>query len=202
MIGKSARVNGMIVVLVHLALVSSLAAKYSYERATRPRVWVKTTNYDPNLPIRGRYLSMRLEVEAPGVFTTPPLVEDKSSEAENENLPCSEKQSRHGEAKRTYVYESQTEQVKLEVENGHLIAMHDEKSGLHAEWERDSSGKVTTFLEGFVDFFIPEHAFAPAQLRKGEELWAEVTVPTKGPPRPIRLGVKQSNGEIKPLSLQ
>jgi hypothetical protein len=29
-------------------------------------------------------------------------------------------------------------------------------------------------------------------------LWAEVTIPRKGPPRPIRLGVKR-NGRIQPV---
>ena len=40
-----------------------------------------------------------------------------------------------------------------------------------------------------VAFFIPEHVPDPSRRPAGEELWAEVTIPRSGPPRPIRLGV-------------
>src|SRR5262249_56126526 len=61
----SALHKGIIVAVVHLAIVCSLGGKLLYDRATRPRVWVRTMSYDPDLPIRGRYASMRLQVEAP-----------------------------------------------------------------------------------------------------------------------------------------
>jgi hypothetical protein len=51
-----------------------------------------------------------------------------------------------------------------------------------------------------VDYFIPKHADDPSQRPQGEELWVEVTVPPKGPPRPIRLGIKKS-GVLTPLLL-
>ena len=35
----------------------------------------------------------------------------------------------------------------------------------------------------------------------GHELWIEVTVPPKGPPRPLQLAEKE-NGVWKPLTLQ
>jgi hypothetical protein len=34
----------------------------------------------------------------------------------------------------------------------------------------------------------------------GEELWVEVTLPRRGPPRPIRLAVKK-DGVLTPLDL-
>jgi len=49
-----------------------------------------------------------------------------------------------------------------------------------------------------VEYFIPEHAIDPSLRNRGEELWIEVTIPRKGAPRPIRLGVKKG-GEIKPM---
>jgi hypothetical protein len=49
-----------------------------------------------------------------------------------------------------------------------------------------------------IAFFIPEHAADPSFRPAGEELWAEVTLPRSGPPRPIRLGVKK-NGVLTPL---
>jgi hypothetical protein len=42
-------------------------------------------------------------------------------------------------------------------------------------------------------FFIPENVPDPSQRAADEELWAEVTIPKKGPPRPIRLGVKKGD---------
>jgi hypothetical protein len=38
-----------------------------------------------------------------------------------------------------------------------------------------------------VAFFLPEHAADPSRLSPGKELWVEVSVPRKGPPRPIQL---------------
>jgi hypothetical protein len=49
-----------------------------------------------------------------------------------------------------------------------------------------------------IAFFIPEHVADPSIRPAGEELWAEVTVPPKGPPRPIQLGVMK-NGLLTPL---
>ena len=44
--------------LIQLALVSSIAAKYIYQRWRCPRAWTRTVAYDPELPMRGRYLAM------------------------------------------------------------------------------------------------------------------------------------------------
>jgi hypothetical protein len=56
-------------------------------------------------------------------------------------------------------------------------------------------------LQQPVDFYIAEHAADPTALRQGEELWIEVTVPPKGPPRPLQLALKD-NGAWKPLAFQ
>jgi hypothetical protein len=52
-----------------------------------------------------------------------------------------------------------------------------------------------------IAFFIPEHVPDPSQLREGEELWAEVTVPPSRHVRPVRLGIKK-DGVLKPLDLR
>jgi len=65
---KSAIVKGLAVALLQLVIVGSLAAKFAHDRATCPRVWVRTAYYDPDLPIRGRYASLQLEVDAPEYF--------------------------------------------------------------------------------------------------------------------------------------
>ena len=52
-------------------------------------------------------------------------------------------------------------------------------------------------------FFVREHAlpFEAERFRpNAPELWAEVTIPRAGPPRPIRLGIKK-DGKIEPIEL-
>jgi hypothetical protein len=52
-----------------------------------------------------------------------------------------------------------------------------------------------------VNFYIAEHARSPLPLSPGAELWIEVTVPPKGPPRPVQLALKQ-DGRWEPLAFQ
>lgn len=52
-----------------------------------------------------------------------------------------------------------------------------------------------------VAFFIPEHITDPSVRPAGEEQWAEVTIPRRGPPRPIRLAVGR-NGRLMPLEIR
>lgn len=61
--------KGLLVALLHLAIVSTLGAKLLADRAMRPRVWARAAPVDPNLPIRGRYLSLMIELEPAAGFT-------------------------------------------------------------------------------------------------------------------------------------
>ena len=107
--------KGLLVAGLHAALTVSLGVKLLIDRATRPRVWVHVLPVDPDSPLRGRYVRLRVA---------------------NTNEPLA--------------------------------------------------------------FFIPEHVPDPSFRAPGEELWAEVTLPRKGPPRPIRLAVKK-DGVLTPL---
>ena len=52
------------VALIQILIVSSLGAKLLYDRRTRPQAWLRApARYDPNLPIRGRYVSLQIEVK-------------------------------------------------------------------------------------------------------------------------------------------
>ena len=113
----SALQKGLILGAVQVALILGMGGKLLVDRAIYPRVWMRAYPFDPNLPIRGRYVRLRVDA-SPG-----PLA-----------------------------------------------------------------------------YFIPEHVDDPSRRPAGEELWVEVTIPKKGPPRPIRLGVKK-NGVITPLAL-
>jgi hypothetical protein len=67
--------KGLIVAALHVSIVSSLGAKLLVDRATRPRIWVRTAPFDPNLPIRGRYVRLRIVADP----STEALVKDSLS---------------------------------------------------------------------------------------------------------------------------
>lgn len=160
----SPRTRGLLLAALHAALVLSLGAKLLCDRATRPRVWVRTAPVDPETPFRGRYVSLRLEIPAGGFALD--------------------------DAKRA--------DVTLAVENDHLVATPAEReTGIVASLERTPEGRLLR-LDPPVAFFIPEKSEDPSRRKRAEALWAEVTVPKRGPPRPIRLGVKK-DGALTPL---
>ena len=87
--------------------------------------------------------------------------------------------------------------ARTTAENSRLVA-HRAQSGGQPVLRRIQDVWV---LAEPVAFFIPEHAADPSRIAPGEELWAEVSVPAKGPPRPIRLAIKK-DGVLTPLSLK
>src|SRR5262245_24530551 len=171
-------VKGLLIAALHVGLVASLGAKLLYDLATLPRVLVLTTPYDPNLPIRGRYVSLQLVVEPRGVHEAKPGLASQ-----------------------------QPQSINLRVEGDRLVAEATARpedydpSDLHLRFI-DRRGEKLAVLAEPVTFFIPEHIPDPSRRQQGEELWAEVTIPKKGLPRPIRLGVKKGDGPIIPLGLR
>jgi len=58
--------RGILTGALQCLIVLSVAGKYAVDRATLPRVWVKASApIDPSLWLRGRYLSLSLQVEIP-----------------------------------------------------------------------------------------------------------------------------------------
>jgi hypothetical protein len=96
--------------------------------------------------------------------------------------------------------------VSLLVEGEKLVAVADpfeaghDPADLRVRFLRLQE-QTLAVLDQPVAFFITEHIPDPSRRAPGEELWVEVTVPRKGPPRPIRLGVRQGDGPIVPLEL-
>jgi hypothetical protein len=168
--------KGVLLGAIQIALLLSLGGKLVYDRITCPRVWVLCEVYDPELPIRGRYLSERLRIRAEG-FTY------KESDQRN-----------------SADWYGNRYRASLEVRNSQLIAKpQGSGSGEWVHLRKNSDGTIVAVSEEPVLFFIPEHAEVPG-LKSNEEMWVEVTVPEKGPPRPIRIGVKRS-GTLTPLKL-
>jgi hypothetical protein len=164
--------KGLAVALVHILIVLSLGAKLLYDRATRPRVWVRTGQVDPDLPIRGRYFTLNLEVHSSDF---------------------------HRDPQNPQVFKTQQGYdpgyVTLAVENGQLVAHRTDRPSemtINSWAQRGNRGDDVFVLSSPVVFFIAEHAEAP-RVGRGGELWAEVTIPKKGPPRPIQLAIKHGD---------
>src|ERR1039457_4048766 len=64
--------RGIAVTVLQCLIVLSVAGKYALDRERLPRVWAMAAPFDPYLPVRGRYVSLHLQVEAaPAVAAQP-----------------------------------------------------------------------------------------------------------------------------------
>jgi hypothetical protein len=183
------RARAIALVVIQCLLVSSIAAKYLCERATCPRVWVRVAQFDPNLPMRGRYLGLSPIVDA---CTLP---HDRESASRWTDTNGHERVSWHWQV-RAYAHDG-----KLVVEDARNVLPH---TGTQTIWLNGDPSTGDTSCDharlSAVDFFIPDTAQSPFPLKKDQELWTEVTVPPLGPPRPIQLAIS-SSGEWKALNL-
>lgn len=161
------RSAGLAVALAHLALVAAVGLKYAADRARLPSGWARTAPFDPSLPIRGRYVRLRLQV---------PVAGSPADAGSGETRP-----------------------VRLRARGEEVEAVVDSAAALTAVLDT-AGGPVARLIEP-VAFFIPEHIPDPSVRPPGEELWAEVTIPPAGPPRPIRLGVRRA-GRLEPLDIR
>jgi uncharacterized membrane-anchored protein len=188
--------TSIILLVIQLALVSSIAAKYLYQRVRCPKVWVRAAAYDPNMLMRGRYLSLQMTVD--GCQSTLPNVRQAVFPRNSDGTPRKGGFSVLGNSSVRF-------RARLSVEANKLEAIR------IPETESSAKGVEVTALPGAncdamrvqqpVDFYIAEHAADPTRLQAGQELWMEVTVPPKGPPRPLQLALKQ-DGAWKPLAFQ
>ncbi|HLK61834.1 MAG TPA: hypothetical protein VKU19_00245 [Bryobacteraceae bacterium] len=81
--------RGLAIAAVHCLMVMSIAGKYAYDRERLPRTWAKALPYDPNLPIRGRYVRFTLEgmgTQEPLAYFIPDRVPDPSRRPPGEEL--------------------------------------------------------------------------------------------------------------------
>lgn len=181
------------VLLAQLALVSLVAGKYLWQRWTCPKVWTRTVAVDPELPMRGRYLSLQLTVDGCG-STLPsakaaqfPRDVNGAAVAGPYGIRPADMVEFNGE---------------LKVANNKLVAVKIEDPGkadtgqLIAAWPGTQCDEMR--LEKPVDFFIADRAQSPVPVKRSQELWIEVTLPPKGPPRPLQMALKD-NGVWKPV---
>jgi hypothetical protein len=182
--------------LIQLALVSSIAAKYIYQRWSCPRVWTRTVAYDPELAMRGRYLSLRLTVD--GCHSTLPS-------AKQAQFPRNVDGTTNPNGFSVTAAQPVQFRANLKVEGGKLVAIRIPEADLRSTGVMVTAGPGSSCdalrIVEPVDFYIAEHAASPLPVKPGQELWIEVTIPPKGPPRPIQLALKQDGG-WKPLAFE
>jgi hypothetical protein len=188
--------TSIVLLVIQLALVSSIAAKYLYQRSTCPHVWTRAAAYDPEMVMRGRYLSLRLTVD--GCQSTLPSALHAIFPRNIDGTTRPNGFSVKSEFPVPF-------RANLKVENNKLEAIRIPEADI------TSTGVMVEAMPGSqcdalrlqqpVDFFIAEHATSPLPVKPGQELWIEVTIPPQGPPRPIQLALKQ-DGAWKPLAFQ
>jgi len=171
---------------IQLVLVLSIAAKYLYERHTRPRVWVVAGVYDPSQPLRGRYLALQLRLNSCALPHDPKHFE-QGFPIFDEGRPT----AKHGPGRWNW-------DVSLETREGKLLPVLDEDARdpskvAHLSHRENSPCDLATLSPG-VEYFIPDTARPPSPLKPNQFLWVEVTVPAEGPPRPIQLALSDSSG--------
>jgi hypothetical protein len=183
------------VALIQILTVSSLGAKLLYDRRTRPQAWFKTARYDPNLPIRGRYVSLQIEVK------------DSRSAREVESKFADElRVLDNGQSRFNRFSGFGRECGSIELMDGAPVAVFDDSP---ASWSCDNltfdrwrpGPEYRLRLAEPILFFISDTAQDPTGLNRDQELWVLATIPRKGPPRPIALGIKKAGEQdIRPLA--
>ena len=152
--------------------------------------------YDPQLPMRGRYLSMQLVVD--GCKSTLPSAKEAVMPRNVDGVQTGKTYMIHSDQAVRFP-------AKLKVESGKLLAIRiPEGNGRPDELMvegRPGDSCENLRLDEPVDFYIAQTAAAPGPLKAGQELWIEVTVPSKGPPRPIQLAMKDG-GAWRPPAFQ
>lgn len=174
--------RAVLLIVIQVLLVSTIAGKFLYERKVCPRVWTRAAQVDPDSPLRGRYLILPLRVDACGL----PKVDEKGGA---------------GPSYAAGVREYRNSDVVAR--DGKLIAVENRSPAggdRLTVWTPKNTPCDRAVLSPGTELYIPESAKTPV-LKAGEEMWVEVTVPPKGPPRAIQLAVS-GNGKFEPIRFE
>ena len=156
--------RGIVIATVQALVLVAVAGWFLYERDTLPRAWGLTAGVDPQLPIRGRYVDLRLVITLRG---SPLALQEARERKVSWTVPRAEGAALSGDL----LPDGETA--------GAQYLSYDPQGERWLLWQP-------------VAFFLSEHEPDPTRLAAGDELWAEVTVPARGAPRPIRLEVRHA----------
>jgi hypothetical protein len=182
--------RGAILLVVQCALVLTTAGKYLWERHTRPEVWTRVelfneqelsfTARDPH----NRYMRAQLLADA---CTLPPRAGEKEADInvmeENRGIYRS--------------HQVRKDLVHTVARNGKLTLV--EAEGIHTPdkqelyWDLRKPCTEARLPEN-IQFYVPSSDAMPTKLQPGQTVWALVTVPAQGPPRPLELAISDASG--------
>lgn len=187
--------TSLALLVIQLGLVSTVGAKYLYQRWHSPRVWTRVAVSEP-LAMHGRYLRLQMTVD--GCQSTLPLASQAGFPRNVDGTP------RAGNF--SVVAPKFIEfPARLKVENNKLEAIRIPESDSRQLGNRvlaTPGMPCDSFLiDDPLNFYLAEGAPSLLPINPGQELWIEVTIPPQGPPRPLQLALKQ-NGAWKPLAFQ
>jgi hypothetical protein len=158
--------------LLQVTLLGLIGGKLLYDRTVLPRAWIETTGIDPDLPIRGRYVSLNLVLPIAADSVLDPQTELAFGRIEvREGRPVAVLDGRHQVA-----------------DAAHPVGFVRNAGPPGSRWR--------TLVP--VAYFLSEHARDPTLGARPGELWLEATLPQHGAPRPIQLGSKRG-GRIEPI---
>ena len=166
---------GLLLAGVQAALMLSTGLLFWIDRQISPRAWVRTAPVDPNLPIRGRYITLNMVV---------PFISNSTDVSATDLV-------------------GSWQDVQLRVESDRLQAVQKVGAGFnnYAGEIRLREGSLVVNPGPELAFFIPPDVKDPSIRPDGSTLWVEVTLPGSGAPRPIQLGIEK-DGQIEPLVLR
>ena len=160
-------------------IVSTIAAKYLYQRWRCPRVWTRAAAVDPNCPcaaVTSRFSSPSTAAKA---RCPRPSCADFPRDVSGAIKPG------------PYVLRPQAVSFRanLKVVNNKLVAVRPEGQEDRPDCQARRSRPARRALRpdaarSGVDFFIADTAQSPLPLKPGQELWIEVTVPPNRPAAP------------------
>ena len=183
----------VVLLAIQLLLVSTVAAKYLWQRWRCPRVWTRTAAIGGELAVRGRYLGVWPVVDA--CESTLPSARNALFIHNPDGSLVVPQYTVNGVQVPNFT-------ARLQVRNGRLLAIYqrDDPELRHGEIVVASAGTRcdALWLQRPVNFYLSDTAKSSLPLKPGQELWIELTVPPSGPPRPLQLAVKE-DGAWKPM---
>jgi hypothetical protein len=182
--------RGLVLLAVQCVLVLTTAGKYVWERHTRPMVWTRvgvfnelelaSISRDPE----NRYVAVQLLADACSLPARKPDQEsDIDIAAEDRGV------YKHHPVRK--------DQVRTIARDGRLVVVEaDEVPARGTEdiyWDLREPCTDARLLE-IVKFYVRSTEAMPTKLQPGQSVWALVTVPKQGPPRPVELAVSDAAG--------
>lgn len=190
--------RGTALLALQAVLVLSTAGKYEWEKHTRPMVWTQVQPFgvwalpgmassatNDGTDAEDRYMQVQLTADACGLPPKPP-----------ENATDYSQPQKPGSGIFP-TYPQRNASVKTVAKNGKLVAVEIEGAHIHGteqlEWDMRKPCNQARLLE-IVKFYVPKESAMPKNLKSGQTVWALVTVPEQGPPRPIELAISDATG--------